>query len=191
MSASANPFGLRPIKHPSGNARATCYFNGIASAYGTAIYQYSPVILNTNGTMTIGTTAADIIGSFDGLEYVDSNGRMQFSKMWPASLAPLSGSSWQVYVWDDPVTQFEMQCNGSLAATAVGDQADFVNPGNGSNTTQLSSAAISSTLAGNGAQAQLRILEKSPYVDNDWGDAFTIVTVQIARHQYVSNKVAI
>ena len=78
-----------------------------------------------------------------------------------------------------------------LVQTAVGDQADFVNPGTGSATTGLGTCAISSTLAGAGVQAQLRIVGFSLAPDNAPGDAYTVVQAQIARQQYVSNKVAI
>jgi hypothetical protein len=57
--------------------------------------------------------------------------------------------------------------------------------------TGLSNCSINHTLAGAGAQKQLRIMDLAPYPDNAWGDTYTIVRVQIARHQYVSNKVAI
>jgi cell wall assembly regulator SMI1 len=34
-----------------------------------------------------------------------------------------------------------------------------------------------------GTQGQLQILDLAPYPDNAWGDAFTIVRVQVARRQ--------
>lgn len=186
MSSVAAPFGMRPIYHPSGVIRANAYT--IASAYGTAIYKGSPVILNTNGTVTVGTTAADILGVFAGVQYLDSTGKPVYSPNWVAST---TATDIVAFVYDDPAIVYEIQSNGSIAQTAVGDQADFVNPGTGSTSTGLSSAAISSTLAGAGVQAQLRIEGFSGYPDNAAGDAFTIVQVQIARSQYISNKVAI
>jgi hypothetical protein len=188
MSGSSTPFGLQPRFHPTGLDRAQAFPAGIASGYASNIFQYSPVILATTGVLTIGTTAADILGAFDGVEYTDSNGRRQFSKMWPANLV---ASEIVAYVWTDPLIVYEIQANGSLAMTSIGDQADFVNPGTGSTVTGGSSAQISTTLAGAGSQGQLRIVGKSLQPDNDWGDTYTIVQVQIARHQYVSNKVAV
>ena len=61
----------------------------------------------------------------------------------------------------------------------------------GSTSTGLSAATLSATLAGAGVQAQWRIVGFAGYVDNTPGDAFTIVQVQLARSQYVANKVAI
>lgn len=186
MSATSAPFGMRPIYHPTGLDRAAVY--PIGTGYASAIYKGSPVILNTDGTLNIGTTAADILGVFDGVEYVDSTGKPTKSNFWPAST---TATSVVAYVWDTPTVVYEIQSDGSIAATAVGDQADFVNPNTGSTSTGLSTATINHTLKGAGVQGQLRILGLGQAADNAWGDAYTVVQVQIARHQYVSNKVAI
>lgn len=193
MSSTALPFGMNPIRHINGKflPPPRVMPDGIASAYGTAIFYGSPVMLNTNGTLVIATTAADIIGVFAGCQYVSSTtGLMTPSKNWVASTTYVAGTM-QAFVWDDPGIIYEIQSNGSIAATAVGDQADFVNPGTGNSTLGTSTAAISSTLAGAGVQAQLRIVGLSTKIDNAWGDSYTIVEAMIARHQYISNKVAV
>lgn len=187
MSATATPFGMRPAYHAL-NAQVTARAYTIASAYGTAIYKGNPVILNTNGTIVVGTTAADILGIFAGVQYTDATGKPVYSPYWPAST---TATDIVAYVYDDPNIVYEVQSNGSIAQTAVGDQADFVNPGTGSATTGLGSCTISSTLAGAGVQAQLRIVGFSLAPDNAPGDAYTVVQAQIARQQFVSNKVAI
>jgi hypothetical protein len=192
MSASLAPFGLRPIYHPSGVVRPRGLYQGIATGYATDLYQGTPVLMTTSGVLNVAVNGSDMIGVFDGVEYVDSNGRRQYVKRWTASTAP-TGTDWIAYYYEDPAIVYEIQCNGSLAQTSIGDQLNFdatQTAGSGNNTTQLSSAAASSTLAGAAAQGMLRILTLSQYVDNAWGDAFTIVQVQIARHQQVSNKVA-
>lgn len=193
MTSTAAPFGLNPIRHINGKfpPPPRAMVDGIASGYGSAIYYGSPVMLNTNGTLTIATTAADIIGVFAGCQYIPSNGGlMQPSPNWVASTAYTAGTM-VAYVWDDPGIIYEIQSNGSIAATAVGDQADFVNPGTGGSVNGVSTAAISSTLSGAGVQAQLRIVGLSNKINNAWGDSYTIVEAMIARHQYVSNKVAV
>lgn len=193
MSTTSAPFGLNPIRHINGKfiPSPRALSDGIASAYGSSIYYGSPVILNTNGTLTIGTTAADIIGVFAGCYYVPTaGGMMQYSPNWVASTTYVAGTMTALF-WEDPGIIYEIQSNGSIAATAVGDQADFVNPGNGNATLGISNAAISSSLAGAGVQAQLRIVGLSQKINNTWGDTYTIVETMIARHQYISNKVAI
>lgn len=189
MSAISAPFGFRPVYGLNGQARSRQYT--IAGGYGTAIYKGMPVILNTNGTIVAGTAAADILGIFEGVEYVDVQGKPTYSPFWPAAQAVMPGTSPRAYVWDDPETVFEVQASGSIPQTAIGDQADVANVGNGSNVTGQSQAQLSATLAGAGAQAQFRIEAISTYPDNIAGDPFTIVQVQIARHQYIANKVAV
>jgi len=192
MSATSAPFGFRPAYNPIGLDRAKKYT--IASAYGTQIAKGMPVILNTNGTIVAGTAAADIVGIFAGCEYIDSNtGKPVVSPYWPAGQVATNIVAW---VWDDPNNVYEVQADGSIAQTAIGDQADVSNVSNvtgsaaiGGNV--LSAATLSASLAGAGVQAQFRIVGFGQQVDNAPGDAFTIVQVQIARHQFISNKVAV
>ena len=191
MSATSAPFGFRPAYNPIGLERAKKYT--IASAYNTQIPKGAPVILNTNGTITMGTAAADIVGVFAGCEYVDNVGKPTESSFWPANQVATQIVAW---VYDDPNEVFEVQSDGSIAQTAVGDQADVSNVAAvtgsaaiGGNV--LSAATLSATLAGAAAQAQFRIVGFGQAVDNLPGDAFTVVQVQIARHQFISNKVAV
>ena len=189
MSTTSAPYGLRPIWHPSGIIRPTALAGGIASAYGTAIYTGQPVILNTNGTLTAGTAAADLAGVFAGCQYTPSGGRPTFSPTWPASQAYDANEEMWAFYYSDPSLMYAIQADGSLAKTAVGDQADISNAtanGNG-----YSQATLSTTLAGAGVQAQFRIMQLFSGPDNVWGDTYTQVVVQIARNQFVSNKVAI
>ena len=60
----------------------------------------------------------------------------------------------------------------------------------GSTTTGLSQAMLG-TVVGAGSQGDFRIIDIAPYIDNEWGDSFVIVRVQISRHQYTANIVAI
>lgn len=184
MSATSAPFGFIPVRHPLGECRARKY--AIASGYGTAMYKYQPVILNTNGTITVGTAAADIIGVLAGVEYTDANGKRVVDTKWPAST---TGTDIVAWVWDDPLVEYEVQADGAVAVTAIGDQADVTNVGN--NGAGLSQATLSASLAGAGAQAQFRITAIAPDIDNAAGDAYTKVYCTIARHQFVSNKVGI
>lgn len=195
MSSTAYPFGLNPIRHQNGKfvPPPQAFPGGLSTAYGTALYYRAPVILNSSGNIVVATTNADIIGVFAGVSYVSSaTGLYTQSQSWVASTAFVAGTL-TAWVWTDPGIIYEMQANGSLAATSVGDQADFVNPGSGTpaNALGASTTALSTTLAGAGVQAQMRIIGLSSRIDNAWGDAYTIVETQIARQEYVSNKVAV
>jgi hypothetical protein len=61
--------------------------------------------------------------------------------------------------------------------------ANLSNFAAGSNVTGLSQATMAATPLSTGTQGQLQILDLAPYVDNAWGDNFTIVRVQVARRQ--------
>lgn len=203
MSATSAPFGLRPIYDQSARVTPRCYVNGIVSGYAANIFQYSPVklVTSTYNTFQIPGTTDDFCGVLDGIEYTDSNGRRQYSKYWPSGLTPLAGTTWNVYVWDDPRTIFEIQASAALgaapASSVAGQQLDMVSGtgtggiGGGSTVTQISSASADAARLSSSAQRQLRIMDISKYVDNAWGDTYPIIQVMIAQHQYIANKVAV
>lgn len=186
MSATLAPFGFVAQRHPSGECRATAYT--IAAAYATAIPKNSPVILNTNGTITAGVAASDIIGVFAGVEYIDANGKPAVRPDWPVN-GVVGATGIRAWVYDDHNIEFLVQADGPVALTAIGDQADITNVTNAAN--GQSQATLASVLAGAAASGQFRVTGFDLSVDNIPGDAFTKVTVKISRHQYVAAKVAI
>lgn len=188
-----NPFGLRPVRHKSGRVFAQAIQDGIASGYATDLYKGTPVQINTSGNVVIAANGSDFVGAFAGVEYTDSNGRRQFADRWTASTV---ATEIVAYVYSDPDIVYEVQADGAVAQTAIGDQADFSGTAgstltDGDNTTQLSKTAMSSTLKGAGVQGMLRILDVSLDPANAWGDADTVVQVEVARHQYRAAKTAV
>jgi len=189
MSAVSAPFGLRPSFHPSGLDRAIALANGIASGYPTGILKGQPVALN-NGSINAAVAGNAYQGAFAGHEWTDVSGRRQISNQWTANTAYIAGSQ-VTYYYSDPNIVYDIQANGSLAQTSIGDQANFASIAAGSTTTGLSQCMISTSLVGSGAVGDLRIIGLTPAVDNDWGDAFTVVQVQVSRSQYVATINAI
>jgi hypothetical protein len=185
MSAANAPFGFVPQRHPTGEARANAY--AIASGYASAIAKGQPVTLNTNGTITAGVAGTDLIGVFAGCEYTGADGKPVTSNNWPANTVATNIRAW---VYDDANTEYLVQADGSIAQTALGDQTDITNAGT-QTTFGTSAATVGAVLAGAGIQGQFRITGFDLSVDNAAGDAFTKVTVRIARHQYIAAKVAI
>lgn len=188
MSATSAPFGFRPAYNTIGLERAKRY--AIASGYGTAMYKGQPVILNTNGTITAGTAAADLKGILAGVEFVDANGKPNLQPNWPAGQVIPAGGFAYAWVWDDPTIVYEVQATGSIPQTAVGDQVDVANVAAGSAQTGLSQCGVGAVV-GAGSQGQFRIVDFGKAPDNAPGDPFTVVQVMIARDQYVANKVAV
>ena len=189
MSATSAPFGFRPAYHPTGLDRATVLANGIASAYNTGILKGQPVALDTNGNIIIATAGSAFIGVFADVEYTDPSGRRQINNQWPANTAYQAGSC-LAYFYQEQTIVYEVQSNATLAQTSIGDQANMASATAGSTTTGLSQAMLG-TVVGASSQGDFRIIDIAPYIDNEWGDSFVIVRVQISRHQYTANIVAI
>lgn len=189
MSAVNAPFGLRPVYHISGMGRAREY--SMLAAYATPVYKGSPVTLAAN-RINLAVTAADWLGVFDGVNYLDSTGKPTLSNFWPGVVT--GATAIQAWVWDDPNTVFEIQAAGSIAqALAQGGQIDFEAgaTGAGSALTGLSTCRAAAAIVVAPAQGQMRIVDVGQAPDNAWGDAFTVLQVQNARHTYVANKVSV
>ena len=182
MSSTSAPFGLRPAFHPSGLDRAQALANGITSAYSTDILKGQPVKYDTAGVIVVAAAGDAFVGAFDGVEWTDTTGRRRVSNYWPANTAYTTGSC-VAYFYNDPNIVYEIQADGSVAQTAIYDEADLSNTTAGSNVTGLSQCTLSATLKGANGQGQMRIVDLAPYVDNAWGDSFTVVRATIAKHQ--------
>lgn len=199
MSATSAPFGLRPAFHPSGLDRAQALAGGIVSGFSSNILKGQPVSYGTTGNggtlgTIIPTTAGNsnaFAGAFAGVEWTDVTGRRRVSNYWPANTAYQAGSC-VAYFYNDANIVYEIQADGSMAQTSIGNEYPFSNITAGSTTTGLSQATLASASpAGNGTQGQLRVVDLAPYVDNAWGDAYTIVRVVVANSQFFGAFTAI
>lgn len=184
MPDIASPFGLRPVKHGRGGTIRP-FARTIAAAYNTALYAGAPVRLNTAGSIELAAAGNDefILGVFSGVEYTEPTGHRKVTNVWPGAVT--GATDIIAYVVEDPDVIYEIQGDGSLAAANIGQQANLVNPGNGSTVTGLSTAALAASTATAGNR-QLSILAIAPGVDNAAGDDFTNVLVTIAQHQFRS-----
>lgn len=185
MSTVSQPFGLRPSYSPSGVVRPTAYT--ILTGYAVNILQSQPVKIGTNGTIEAAAIGDRYIGTFQGVEFTDSDGRRRVSNKWTASLA---GTEIVAYVTLDPTIVYEIQANGSIAVTDIGKQADFTAIGTGSTVTGLSAMMLDTATLTDSANAQMRIIDLAPAPDNNFGDNFTIVQVQVSEHQNVADRAA-
>ena len=188
MSSTSAPFGLRPAFFPTGLERAQALANGITSGYSSNILKGQPVVYGTTansgtlGTIIPATTSGTVTGAFAGVEWTDTTGRRRVSNYWPAST---SGTAIVAYFYNDQQIIYEIQADGSMAQTSLGNEYNMNNVTAGSTVTGLSQCTLnSSSAAGNGNQAQLRVVDLAPYPDNAWGDAYTIVRVQIVQTQW-------
>lgn len=187
MTATNQPFGLLPVGHQfGGDARYVELDNFITSGYASSIALGSPIKI-VNGVVQIAAANEDILGVFAGCEYLRTGDSIKSTGYWPASTSYVTGSM-RVYAYTDPGIVYEIQASGPLAQTSVGQQADLNNPGTLNTVTGRSTARISTTLTTTTNTGQLRIVNLSKRTDNAWGDAFTVVQVQIARSQLLASK---
>lgn len=189
MSNTAAPFGFVLRSHPTGQSRATQY--KIDAGYTTAIGYGDAVILNTNGTVTVGTATNDLLGVFAGCEYIDPTGKPCTSKNWPGTA---SCTNIVCYVYDDPFNIYEAQFEASASGavlTAIGTQTDLV-AGTPNAVTGQSTMALEATIENAAAQGQFRIIGfgTDGYYDAT-NNKYPTALVQIAQHQFLTNKVAI
>jgi hypothetical protein len=188
MSTTFRPFGMKPVYHPSGLDRSVpfagtnSFVTGVSytAPYslttGQSFYQYQPVGITSSGQLTIAATAAatsPVYGVFDGVEYTTAEGRRTLGKN--ASKATLDAASSIVFwIFQDPSLVYEAQASGSVSTTA------------------LAASAVAS-----GAQGQVRVVGLGREVAypagelNNWGDAYTIVQVQIANNTFLAPKVSV
>ena len=181
MSSTNAPFGLRPAFHPSGLDRAQALAGGITSGYATQILKGQPVAYSASAGVIVPVTAnstnAAWSGAFAGVQWTDTTGRARVSNYWPANTAYTAGTC-TAYFYNDNNIVYEIQADGSMAQTTIGNEYLFTNVTNGSSTTGLSQATLgASTAVGNATQGQMRVVDLAPYVDNAWGDSYTIVRV--------------
>lgn len=193
MSAFAAPFGLKPLYHPSGIVRPKAL--DITSGYNTNVFQYSVVALNT-GNITPGVqglilaaTTGPAIGAFEGVEFTPADGRRRYSNFWPANQVYLVNSC-VAYYTDDQLITYEIQASGTLAENSIGAQYD-VTAEVGNAVTGFSTQALDITSATPFANNHLlKVVGLTAGPLNNWGDAFPIVQVQIANHQFTATRVS-
>ncbi len=181
MSSTSAPFGLQPAYSPSGTLRPVAY--SIATGYATTIYANQPVKLGTNGTIEAAAVGDRTLGTFMGVQYVDTNGRPQFSNKWTASVA---GTDIVAYVTRDPSIIYEIQSNAALAVADIGKQYDFTAASG--NTAGISTQMLD--VASSATNATFQLLGITPGPDNAWGDTYIIAQVRISEHQLVADVAA-
>jgi hypothetical protein len=125
MSATNAPFGLRPAFHPSGLDRAQALAGGIASGLASNILKGQAVkYVASGGVITPVTGTEAFNGAFAGVEFTDTTGRRRVSNYWPASTAYQAGSC-IAYFYNDSNIVYEIQANGAIAQTSIGNEANL------------------------------------------------------------------
>jgi hypothetical protein len=220
MSTTFRPFGLKPVYHPSGLDRSVpfagtnSYVTGVSYtapyslSSGQSFYQYQPVGITSSGELTIAATAAatsPVYGVFDGVEYTTAEGRRTLGKN--AAKTTLDAATAIVFwIFADPALVYEAQAAGSVTSAAIGSEYNFSATSGyttadgytiGTGGAGFSTTALAATAVASGAQGQVRVVGLGREVAypagelNNWGDAYTIVQVQIANNTFTAPKVSV
>jgi len=186
MSNTVNaPFGLRPVYHPSGYVRPQAFT--MTDSYNTTILQNQPVKLSADGVIVPAAIGDPFLGSFQGIEFTDSDGRRRVSNKHIASNV---ATNIIAYATSDPMIVYEIQSNAAVNVTNISNQYDTGTITAGSTTTGLSAVVLDVSTATTSGSAQLRLIGITPGPDNAFGDTYVICQVEISEHQYVYPIVA-
>ena len=173
MATSATPYGFRPIGLlGSGTWSDSIRHISIASAYNTQIFYGDAVKLVSSGTIEkdAGTTTMTPCGIFVGCRYTDPNtSQLTFAQQWTASLV---ASDAFAYVVDDPDVVWQVQADGTLAQTALGNNiavtqtAGSTSIGTSKNSVTISTLAVTKPLP-------LRVIGFIDGPNSSVGDTYT------------------
>tara|TARA_R110000803_G_scaffold58935_5_gene117233 strand:+ start:6607 stop:7209 length:603 start_codon:yes stop_codon:yes gene_type:complete len=177
MSATAAPFGLRPVGNLGGNYNGSFRQYPILSTESTAIVFGDVVKLTDAGATTTiqkdtGTTAATPIGIFMGCRYTDiSTGQTQFSQVWSGA----AHTNGMVYVADDPNILFAIQADSTVNDDDLAANCALVQ-GTANTTLGISRVSLDISTAANTAALPLRVVDwLGGYDGDEKGTAFPIM----------------
>lgn len=184
MANANTPYGLKPIRHAMGGTVRTSTYQ-IASALASNIYRGSALIpVGTNKRVDVAAAGNRLIGTFDGVNYIDANGDTQFRPYWASGTALKTGTVAECHVYDDPFILFAIQVSSAtgLVAGDIGAQADLVigtgSAATGQSADMLDQTTLTSTVATGG---QLFVEELYDVQGNDFGQ-YAKALVRIQEH---------
>lgn len=170
-------FGLRPYRHLSGGViRSEAY--SIASGFSTSIFAGDPVLSSGTGrNIQIGLAGGNLLGVFNGVQYVDTNGDQIYRRFWPANTVATEVIA---YVYSDALITFI----GQAATGQQIDEADVnlladLSSGTGDTRTGQSAWEVGGH---DSTEAQVKILGLQDIPGNAFGE-HAVVEIQINEHE--------
>lgn len=179
------PQGLVPAYSPFGTVRPGP-LSQIQSGYATNIFQGYPVQIDANGFVTAAAAGSRAAGVFQGVEFIDSEGRPRYANRWLANTTLFAGTVSRCWITMDFSYQYlyQIQANATLTLAAIGQQYDWAALA-GNTVTGIASMGLD--VASAAANAGLQVVGLVPAPDNDWGDPFPLVLVRISENQFVAD----
>lgn len=197
MASTASPYGLKPVNRVDGlpYAGETRQFLITPAGYASNLFYGQVVKIHTDGYINLVTETggtgdafpAGTIGVFVGCSYVNTQGQTVFSQYYP------SGSTNAVaYVVDDDRAVFQVQADGAVGQTSLGQNVFFAAAQNGTNAsggnTQSGNSLSAVSATSQAGTAAFRIVGFVNAPGSAVGDAKTdlLVKFNIAQHSYTN-----
>ena len=194
MASTAAPYGLKPVNRVDGlpYAGETRQFPITPAGDASNIFYGQVVKIHTDGYINLVTETggtgdafpAGTIGVFVGCSYTNSQGQTVFSQYYP------SGATNAIaYVIDDDRAVFQVQADGSVGQTKLGQNVFFAaaqSSTTGSTQSGNSNSAVSAT--SQAGTAAFRIVGFVNSTTSTVGDAYTdlLVKFNIGQHSYTN-----
>lgn len=177
-------FGFRSVKKVGAGYNASAQNEYvIANGESSAIYQGDPVVLNANGSISVGSSAgAELIGIFNGCFYTDpTTQKPTYSNFYPGGIA---ASDIVANVIDDPNALFEVKVDDTNGGQAqVGSNANIATYSAGSTRDGVSNVSLDGSSFTTNAAANFRVVSLSTDPDNsDYSSANASIIVKINKH---------
>ena len=167
MANTDNPNGFTATRHLTGGTIRMGEYAVQSGDNGdaTGIFSGDVMTRDTDGYADLAAVGEAVLGIFAGCTYTATDGSVVFAKNLPADTATKGAASITAFVYDDPMTVFKAQHDGTGAFADNGGCFDVL-VGTGSATNGRSGAELdTSTLAVTGQFKQLGLI-------NTTGNAF-------------------
>ena len=185
MTATAAPFGLRPIGRLGGGTVETRAYPILSSESTRICYGDVVKLTDAGATTTIqkdtGTTTATPIGIFLGCQFIDLNSKqLTFSQQWSGA----ANTEGMAFVVDDPAALFAIQADATVNNDDLAANAALVQ-GASSADLSISRVSLDISTAATTATLPLRIVDwLGGYNGDEYGTAFPIMVCRFnAGHQ--------
>jgi hypothetical protein len=180
-------FGLRAIGKVGQNRDNQGLSEYGIAASSTAIYQGDPIMMAATGKIVVGTAAAVLLGSLNGVFFTDAT----TSKPTYANHLNASNAATDIvgFVSDDPYERFEIQSDAALAVAEIGLNADIVYAA-GSTPNFISKVELDHSDLKT-AIAQLRVIGISKDPENNEAGAADTNAVVIINEHFLKGTVGI
>ena len=185
MTATAAPFGLRPIGRLGGGTIETRAYPILSSESTRICYGDVVKLTDAGATTTIqkdtGTTTATPIGIFLGCQFIDLNSKqLTFSQQWSGA----ANTEGMAFVVDDPAALFAIQADATVNNDDLAANAALVQ-GASSADLSISRVSLDISTAATTNTLPLRIVDwLGGYNGDEYGTAFPIMVCRFnAGHQ--------